>query len=152
MPSFVPGCNQLAIDISSVLGQSTRGWILFSATKAAMPRFGNKVLIDGEARTFVLALDPECVKDGGIVLLHEVLPQIESSGYLWRRLPGVVSEAAKSCLLSLAGRLKSALIDCNMSNSQKSFCSGSADLKIQTKVLLNSILALPQGNRLEYAW
>lgn len=32
--------------------------------KAAMPRFGNKVLIDGEAKTLVLELDPECVKFG----------------------------------------------------------------------------------------
>lgn len=37
---------------------------LVLGNKAAMPRFGNEVLIDGEAKTLVLALDPECVKDG----------------------------------------------------------------------------------------
>lgn len=37
---------------------------LVLGNKAAMPRFGNKVPIDGEARTLVLALGPECIKDG----------------------------------------------------------------------------------------
>ena len=32
--------------------------------KAAMPRFGHKVLSNGVAKMLVIALDPECVKDG----------------------------------------------------------------------------------------